>query len=54
MARVGGGEGREGALWATGRPEIFSPRKEGAMEGSRQDVPRLTRPCWFPGETRRG
>lgn len=42
MARVGGGEGREGALWAMGRPEIFSPRKEGAMEGSRWDVPRLT------------
>ena len=42
MGKVGGGEGREGALWATGRPEDFSPRKEGAIEVSRQDVPRLT------------
>lgn len=42
MGKVGGGEGREEALWATGRPEDFSPRKEGAIEVFRQDVPRLT------------
>lgn len=45
--RVGGSEGREGSLWAMGRPEIFSPRKEGAMEGSRQDAPGLTHHAGF-------
>lgn len=52
MARVGGGEGREGFM---GHGETLRFLVRGRREpwrGSRWDVPRLT--CWFPGETRRG